>query len=369
MFIKAINFLFNSHKYDWNNQNNYFGMSKNYLDSSAIDVVSFSGGTGADGKRMRKRLAGIHCPCCGIKMLTPADIKKALILPPDSPSKEVIPVLKKYSNQLHEVEKSTLQLLEVLSNKYPEKNLRELFDAVRSENLISLYKDELKIIDRIKAVGSFLSEESKKKLDATLISAEDLIINGNYDSTFKRRAFIGKIGDVVYTLCEKDAADTIFEIAHEMPRAGNNRSAFIVKFSEKNPANGLERNSHDIIKAMMMPSLGTVEHVRAKSPLVKNGGGSNEMHNYIVECSRDNNMRDCMPFREFVKKHPQFYGENIQRYIDAIIEKLNHGELKGFENYPLQISRTLRRQSKGKIKLDISALNIPCNENIQKMPK
>ena len=201
-----------------------------------------------------------------------------------------------------------------------------------------------------------ISPESKDVLEKTIKEAEEEILNGDYDSTFKRRAFIGRIGDVVSTLPEKDAADKIFEIAHEIPRASNDVSAFVVKFSEKNPATGVERDSHDIIRALMIPSLGTIEHVRPRSPLVKNGGGANLMQNYIMECSRDNNLRDCMPFREFVKNYPQFFGDNIQKYIDVIIERLNNGELRGFENYPLQISRTLRRQTKGKIRLDISAL-------------
>ena len=95
------------------------------------------------------------------------------------------------------------------------------------------------------------------------------------------------------------------------------------------------------------------------------------MSNYILECARDNNMRECMPFRDFVKNNPQFYGEHLQRYIDAIITRLNNGELKGFERYPLQISRTLRRQSKGKIRLDISNLKLPEKKEPKyyKMPK
>jgi len=318
--------------------------------------ISFLGGTGADGNRMRKRLGGMNCPCCGIKMLTQRDIKMALANPPDAPSSDVIPILKRYEDQMHSVERDALYTLKVLSKENPNCNLRLLLDIVRDEHLAFLRDDEFRIIERIKCVGAFLSPDSKDKLEKTIQEAEDEILDGDYDSAFKRRAFIGKIGDVISTLPEKDAALTIFEIAHEMPRAGDNISAFVVKFSEKNPATGLERNSHDIIRALMVPSLATVEHVRARSPLAKNGGGVNLMKNYIIECLRDNNMRDCMPFRDFVKKNPQFFGDNIQKYIDVIIERLNRGELRGFELYPLQISRTLRRQTKGIIKLDISSL-------------
>ena len=88
-----------------------------------------------------------------------------------------------------------------------------------------------------------------------------------------------------------------------------------------------------------------------------------KLKNYIFECAHDNNNRNCMPFWSFVKQNPQLYGQHAQKYIDAIIERLNRGELKGFERYPLLISRTLRRQSKGKIRLDISKLNLPQSQS------
>ena len=292
-------------------------------------------------------------------MLSGSDVKRSLALPPHTPSAQVIPVLKRYEESLHDVEKGAFHLLEALSQEYPENNLRQLFDIVRPEHLKILQQDEQKIIDRIRTIGTYLSPASEEKLAITLNEAENFIKNDDHNSIFKRRMFIGKIGDVTTDLPEKDIGDTIFKIAHEMPRAGNSQSAFIVKYSEKNPANGVERDSHSIIQGILMPSVGTIEHVKARSPLVKKGGGANEMKNYMLECSQCNGMRNCMDFKDFVNCHPEFFGVHAQRYIDAIIERLNRGELYGFERYPLQISRTLRRQSKGKVKLDISKLNLP----------
>ena len=335
------------------------------------DTVSFSAGTGAEGSKMRKNLRGLNCPCCGIKMLSARDLKKALILPPDAPSEEAIACLTPYEEQMHSVEQNVFNILQFLSTVHPKKNLRELLDTVRDKHLEELHAEERKVIDRIRNVGTFLNEKDQERLNITLNEAEDLIINGNYDAVFARRAFIGKIGDVTADFKQKDIADTIFEISHELPRAGTSVSAFVVKYSEPNLITKKERNSHDIIQGLLSPSIATIEHVKARSPLAPNGGGENKMSNYILECARDNNMRECMPFRDFVKNNPQFYGEHLQRYIDAIITRLNNGELKGFERYPLQISRTLRRQSKGKIRLDISNLKLPEKKEPKyyKMPK
>ena len=318
--------------------------------------LSFWGATGAEGSKMRKGLRGLNCPCCGIKMLYNRDLNRALALPPDAPSKDVIAVLNNYKDNMHETENNVFYMLKYLSKRYPKENLRQLLDKVRPRHLDMLLDEEKRVIGRIRAVGSFLNETEQEKLDNTLFEAE-AFLKGDYDNVFARRVFIGKIGDVTSNFEEKDIADTIFEISHELPRAGTSVSAFIVKFSQKNPKTGVERNSHDIIKGLLLPSMATVEHVKARSPLAPNGGGENKLSNYILECARDNNMRECMPFRDFVKKHPKFFGQHLQRYIDAIIAKLNRGELQGFENYPLQISRTLRRQTKGQIKLDISKLN------------
>ena len=66
-----------------------------------------------------------------------------------------------------------------------------------------------------------------------------------------------------------------------------------------------------------------------------------------------------MPFFEFIELHPEFYGKHLQRYMDRVIHDINNGIVKGFENYPAKISKTLRKESKGKVKVDISKLNIP----------
>ena len=338
------------------NSINLFNITGRY-NNSCFDNTNFSGSaTGADGTKMRKALHGITCPCCGIKMLSTSDINSVLKFPPNEPSKNVIPALDKYKNQLHGVEKDIFYTLKALSVDYPDLNLRELLDMEREHSLKLLHDDENKIIGRIRKIGHFLSEDSMTKLEKTLSEAEQFINQPDLDSTFKRRVFIAKIADTTNILPEKDAAETIFDISHEIPRAGNNKAAFIVKYTEKKPSTGVERNAHDIIRGILYPSIGTIEHIKIRSPKFKHGGGKNNKSNYILECQRDNNMRDSKTFLEFVTGNPQFFGEYLQKYIDTIIDKLNNGKLKGFEDYPKQIARTLRYQSKGKIKIDISKL-------------
>ena len=105
--------------------------------------------------------------------------------------------------------------------------------------------------------------------------------------------------------------------------------------------------------------MGTVEHVKVRSKNINHGGGEDKMSNYLLECERDNNERSSMPFIDFIRLHPDFYGKSLQRYMDRVIQDINNGTILGFEKYPEEIARTLQDESRGKIKVDISKLNIP----------
>jgi len=318
--------------------------------------VNFSG-TGVDGNKMRKNLTGITCPCCGIVMLSNKEIQKVLNIANETPSSILIPVLKKYEESMHPVEKEIFKLLENLSKNYPAYTLRELLETQRTKNKILLHKEENLIINKIKDISSTLSSKSQKILNKTLNEAEKLLKNDSYDNVFKRKVFLGKIKSSVYEFPEKATANTIVSIARKLPRAGTSKSAFIVKYTQKKPSTGQERTSQDIVFAILSPSLATIEHVKVRSPLIDNGGGANAMHNYLLECKRDNNLRDSMPLLSFIQNNPEFYGPHLQKYIDTIIEKINKGTLKGFDDYPTEIAKTLKTQSKGKINIDLSKLN------------
>ena len=50
--------------------------------------------------------------------------------------------------------------------------------------------------------------------------------------------------------------------------------------------------------------------------------------------------------------------QNIQKYIEKVIEYINNGRLNGYGQYPQLIRQRVIDESEGKIKLDISSLNL-----------
>ena len=321
---------------------------------------AFQGRIGADGYRMQKSFAHYPCPCCGIeKMLTYKDIRQIMYMSEHMPAKDVINALGKYENSMHDVEKEIFHILRWLSGKYPEKNLRELLDTQRPKHLQLLHERQNKIIDRLHFIGNFLSANSQKKLEETLKESQELLSDKTCNEQFKRRVFVGKIKYLTMGFPEEDLGETICKISEEMPKANNSVPAFIVKFTEKKPATGIERSPMDIVFAILYPSMGSIEHVKVRSRNICNGGGPDKMSNYLLECARDNNERSSMPLKDFIKLHPEFYGVHLQAYMDKAIEDINSGTVVGLEKYPEEIAKTLLDESDGKIKVDISKLNPP----------
>ena len=279
-------------------------------------------------------------------------------MPNDTPSAEIIPRLARFEKSMHPIEKEIFYLLKDLSKKYPQKNLRELLDTQRKTHLRLLNRQQRYILDRLHFVGQFLPKKTAQKLENVLKEAEEILDDKTCNEQFKRRVFVGKITYSAMEFAKKDIAKTIIGIAEEMPKASNNISAFIVKHTEKNPATGAQRTSQGIVYALLAPSIGSVEHIKARSKNVKRGGGKDKMSNYILECARDNNERSSMPFNEFAKMHPEFFGKHLQRYMDKVIQGINSGKLTGYDKYPRQVAKTLEKESKGLVKVNISKLNI-----------
>ena len=304
---------------------------------------------GIDGTKLQRFLEGFPCPCCGIKMLSFKDLKRPLNMPDNTPAQKIIPILARYEKSMHPVEKEVFGILKSLAKEYPQKNLRSLLDTQREKYLEILHLEQKDILRRLRNVSQFLSPKEEAKLEKTIKETEEILNDKNSTEQFKRRIFVGKIKYASMNFKEKDAVKRIFEIAEEMPKASNNTAAFIVKHTEKKPATGQERTSGDIVWGLLSPSLATIEHIKVRSKNVINGGGKDEMGNFLIECSRDNNERSCLPLYEFVQLHPEYYGKRLQRHINLVAKKINETNAEYFAQYPQKVLKTLKKESQGTI--------------------
>ncbi len=319
--------------------------------------VSF-GRYGMDGGKVQRFFDGFPCPCCGIPMLSFKKIKQPLNMPDTTPAEQIIPILEKYKNNMHPVEREVFDIMKSLAKDYPKKNLRELLDTQRENYLEILHFEQLDILRRLRFMSQFLLPEEEVALAKTLNETEQILNDKTSNEQFKRRIFVGKVKYTAENFKDKGVVKRIFKIAEEMPKASNNTAAFIVKYTEKKPATGKERTSSDIVWGLLFPSIGTIEHIRPRTKRVRHGGGKDKMSNFILECARDNNDRSCMPLYVFAKQHPDYYGGHLQLFINLAAEKIKKQGATDFVRYPQQVIKTLRKESKGRINAHIPKIDI-----------
>ncbi len=328
--------------------------------SPSVANVSFTSvDNSAIGQAVRD-LGDVPCPYCGTRVINGKEISHLNKDNLGQASRNVINLLKPFEDRMHPVEKQVFGIIKDLSKKEPEKNIRELLETVRPEHLEKVKTQELGILDKLatytnKSVKN--KQDSKKLIDlvdeATLIIEEQ---DANY--IFRRRKFMEKLDKITVKMEDKSAAEKVKEIAEELPKAQENVSTFIVKYTQKDPKTKLEKTPYQIGIALVEPSVGSLEHIVPRHPQDNSKGGENKYSNYIYASREWNTKRKNMPLDQWVMKNPQIK-ENMQKYMDVVIDKINKGEaMKRCRVYPIIVAETLEKESKGLIKLDTSKLKL-----------
>lgn len=260
---------------------------------------------------------------------------------------------------MHPVEKQVFNLLEDLSTKEPNKNLRQLLDKVRSTHLEVLKQQEFDILGRM----SDYSQKNMKKDDANKVAglvneATDIINKQDENYIFRRRRFMEKFDNITKKMDDQESVKGLRDIAEELPRAHDNMSSFIIKFTQKDAKTKLEKTPYQIGISLVEPSVGSLEHIKPRHPQDKSKGGENIYSNYIYASKEWNVRRKNTPLDKWVTQNPEIK-DNMQKYMDAVIEKINKGQaLKRCRVYPIIVAETLEKESKGLIKLDTSKLKL-----------
>ncbi|MDD3436912.1 MAG: hypothetical protein PHC64_07170 [Candidatus Gastranaerophilales bacterium] len=330
----------------------------------------------------------LPCPCCG-KLMIPMDVvnKELTEQVLSGTSRIAVRALKQFEKYMHGVEKTCFARIEEASRKSPRKSLQEILQGLRQESLKTLEPHQMAILEQVDKTGEALSPASKRKLNSLTAEARKLIKESSsvtYDPMtiddeaenlviFRRKIFLHKIADWVENLPEQDKAvgAEIFKAAQKLKTAKDDPDALIVKYSGvvTRKVEGqyvtMLRTSYEIGQRLILPAVSTFEHVRPKSD-----GGSKELRNGLAECFGCNNARGGMPLEQWVKLHPEME-DNYQYYIDTIISLINSNTLHMRENlhhYPRLIAETLRSESNGRIKLNITGLK-PLPEAKRAFPK
>ena len=87
--------------------------------------------------------------------------------------------------------------------------------------------------------------------------------------------------------------------------------------------------------------LATVDHL---VPKVKHG--ANSVENLTVMCRDCNQEKTSYSFDYWYKLHPEIK-ENLQKYLNKIVEMIKEGKLKGYNSYPQKLSENLQKLTRG----------------------
>ena len=326
---------------------------------SAVNISFTSVDDTIIGKSIRE-LGDVPCPYCGIRVINGKEISHLNKENLGGTSKEAISLLKPFEDRMHPVEKQVFHLLEDLSKKEPKKNLRQLLEKVRPEHLETLKQQEFDIFSRMSNFSSknFKNKDDAEKIDAFLNEAIDIVQKQDENYIFRRHRFLEKFENTTEKMTDKKTVEGLRKIAEELPRGHDSVSAFIVKFTQKDPKTKQEKTPYQIGISIVEPSVGSLEHIKPRHPQDKSAGGENKYSNYIYASREWNIRRKNTPLDKWVKQNPEII-DNMQKYMDTVIEKINNGEvLKRCRVYPIIVAETLEKESKGLIKLDTSKLKL-----------
>ena len=328
--------------------------------AKSVTNVSFTSVDNSIVGQSIRDLGDVPCPYCGIKLINGKEISHLNQNTLGGKSKTAVSYLSKFEDRMHPVEKQVFGIIKDLSKKNPNKNVRELLDTVRPQHLENVKNMEF---DTLNKMSNYIdknvsNENDNTKLKNLVNEATGIIQKQDENYIFRRRRFMEKFDLIAKNMEDKESATALKNIAEELPKAQDHVSTFIVKYTQKDPKTKKEKTPYQIGIALVEPSVGSLEHIVPRHPQDNSKGGENKYSNYIYASREWNTKRKNMPLDQWVQQNPEIK-DNMQRYMDAVIEKINKGQaMRRCKVYPIIVAETLEKESKGLIKLDTSKLKL-----------
>ena len=336
-----------------NNINNYCSFPKT-TDSFEKSQINFQGVRCAESRFMIRDIEYMHCPACGLLMLTKAQVKAFVSDVCGRKGPDLAAALEKYEDEsvfvkdekknqrksIYRPQKQEIvNIIKKLAIENPSLSLVQLVQLKADEYLQSLIKEQLIIVGELEQYIQQELKDEEYKNAKTIINEYTSQIKGENEVEFRRRAFISALENVTN---DTQKQQKITEIVSKLPTSDTRIDSFFVKYSKKG------RTSKEIASKFVAQSIPTAEHLIPKSK-----GGKNMTTNYICDCADCNSARSNTDFDKWIEEKPQlktnlqFYLEDVQRAIDA-------GELSSdYDLYIEEIIEVIKDLSNGKIKLQV----------------
>ncbi|CDE88180.1 TPA: HNH endonuclease [Candidatus Gastranaerophilales bacterium HUM_20] len=264
---------------------------------------------------------------------------------------KVMQKLDKYFENFSDETKQVINLMEIYSIKYPQNTFAEIFNKPEvvkyHSKLYELYINQnslqkRNIFKQLRDLSPELSAKDIKALQNTNSNVLSILNNEYCKPHIKKLLVEDMYKNFASQSSNKDIEPKIMNIIKELPYSVSPEDKF-VNDCVKNKSTDI-----DIISQIVKELQATWEHAKAKS-----NGGSNSIDNLLVLCSKCNAERANLPYPFLMRIHPNIK-ENVQKQINKIISYLIHGKLKGHEDYPIGIKKTMLTETNNMINLDIS---------------
>lgn len=318
--------------------NTQYNQRHNTQPQMSLALPTFQASTSA-GTPLR-RLKNVVCPYFGVKMITSAELPRLEIkIDRCQNVGQVVKLLKPYKSFMQKTEKKVFKMFEEYSKEKPEEILPNILKIHYNEALTKLKLEEFNVLDDVDKISLKLSPEQALAVHHKTTRCRQVIIDNKQGATFKRQVLLGSLDEIKPKRGEKKIYESLKDRALYLPTSGTSENAFIVKYAD--------RSQEEIAKRLVRASAGTIEHVRPNS---KNG--ENDIANFMLVSANANSLRSNMPLSKFMDRFPAVL-RNCQKYINQIISIIHSGGLRGNEDYPYKIKKTLERESGGKINLNL----------------
>lgn len=259
--------------------------------------------------------------------------------------------------------KNERSLSKNLVKGYPEElnevELKDILEKSAYENSQKLKEEQHALLNELEKMAEAFSEKFSSDVDEIIKSIDAMYAGKNIPGAFEKRKVVKKAKDIHSPL--QRYSNSIVTITSLSPSSENDIDAFIVKHgrfipeSEKSILKYEQRSDEEIGQGLLRQSLVTEDHIRARA---RWDNGDEEMSapgNLALSHKNDNENKADMPLWKELEANPKIK-ETAQKYIDAVIENINNGKIKGHDTYPAELKKTVAYESRGEIILDISKL-------------
>lgn len=245
-----------------------------------------------------------------------------------------------FASYMYDSEKEVFESMARVSKERPLATLTEICSKLAEESLPVLEAKQLNVLHAMEQVVEKMTGKDKIVVENSLSKARAIIDKHDVTQHFCKKPFIGELIRLKARAKEPEKIASLVEIAKKLPDSKTDKDAFIVKYSR--------RDSAEIARRLVSPSIATYEHV-----IVRSKGGQRCSANGLVVSERDNQDRGTKTLVERMVEIPNLR-DYIQSYIDQVIFIINKEKLES--TYPATIAETLKSESGGIIRLDVSRL-------------